>query len=219
LYIVVSVLVLHALALWGLQSGLLQRAAAVVQELVVPASVITESPVVAQPAPQSVQPVAPAKATPAAVAAAPTPVATPPVPVPQAVADATPAANAATGVQHAPATPFAPAAPAAQAVAPGPAPVPKPEQPSAEAEYLVSPSREYPLRCWRRREQGRVVVRVLIGADGNAEKVELGSSSGSECLNREALATAMAAKYKPVMRGGVAVQAWRDASYKYVLPE
>jgi hypothetical protein len=29
----------------------------------------------------------------------------------------------------------------------------------------------------------------------------------------------MAAKYKPVMRAGVAIQAWRDAPYKYVFPQ
>jgi periplasmic protein TonB len=223
LYIVVSVLVLHVLALWGLQSGLLQRATTMVQEMVVPASVITELPVVTPSVPK---PALPAKATPtptpvvatARPTAGPAPAPAVPalVPAPQATPDTTPSTNAATEVQHGPASGFAMAAPAA---APAPAPLPRPEQPSTEAEYLVSPSREYPLRCMRRREQGRVVVRVLIGVDGNAENAEIASSSGSECLNREALATAMAAKYKPVIRGGVAVQAWRNASYKFVLPE
>lgn len=220
LHIVVSVVLLHVLALWGLQSGLLQRAATVVQEMVVPVSVIPEAPALAKSPPKPAPLAAPVKAAPAAAAvpvpvpvlAAPSPAPTPALaPMPLAMADSPPAANAVTGVQHPPAAPALPA--------PGPAPVAKAEPPSVEAEYLVRPNREYPRRCLRRREQGTVVVRVLIGVDGTAEKAEIGSSSGYECLNQEALDTALAAKYKPVMRAGVAVQAWRDASYKYVFPE
>lgn len=215
LLIVASVLLFHVLALWGLQSGLLQRAAVMVEELVVPVSVITETPAVAPPRPK---PPPPAPRTPAAQPVAPTPAApapaatvAQPTAMPQARADAAPSANAATGVLQAPA--------AAATAQPSPAPVAKVEPTSIEAEYLVEPKREYPRRCYRRGEQGHVVVHVLIGTDGTAEKAEIASSSGYDCLNREALNTALSARYRPVMRGGVAVPAWRDASYKFVLPE
>lgn len=218
--IVAGVLLLHALALWGLQSGLLQRAAALVEDIVVPVTVITEAPVVSKPAPQPAPPPLQSRAAPAP-APTPTPMAPAPVapapqqaaPLPQATAEATPAANAATGSLQ------AQAAPAAAAPSPLPAPAIKAELPLVEADYLVKPNREFPRRCLRRREQGTVVVHVLIGVDGHADKAEIGSSSGFECLNREALDTALSAQYKPVMRGGVAVQVWRDASFKYVLPE
>jgi len=51
--IVACVLLLHALALWGLHSGLLQRAASAAQELVVQASVIIETPANQPQPPQS----------------------------------------------------------------------------------------------------------------------------------------------------------------------
>jgi protein TonB len=218
-FIVASVLLVHGLALWALQTGLLQRAAALVEEIVVPVSVITEVPVVPPPAPKPAPTPLPAKTVPtpapAPSFAAPSPVAAVPqsAPLPQVIADPVPSATAATGSLQ--------AQPAVAAAAPGPAPAPvsKAEPPSVEADYLVKPNREYPRRCLRRREQGTVVVHVLIGVDGRAEKAEVGSSSGSDCLNREALDTALSAQYKPVMRGGVPVQAWRDASFKYVLPE
>jgi protein TonB len=218
LIIVASVLLLHVLALWGLQSGLLQRAAALVEEIVVPVTVTTEAPAVSKPAPQpALKPLPPTRAapppaaTPAPAFTAPSPAApAAPQPVPQAIADPTPSANAATGVSHAQSAP---------AVAATPNPAPSAEGPTVEAVYLEKPNRAYPTRCLRRQEQGTVVVHVLIGADGNAVKAEIGTSSGFPCLNREALDTAMAARYKPVVRSGVAVEAWRDASFRFVLPE
>jgi protein TonB len=221
LLIVASVLLLHVLGLWGLQSGLLQRAATLVQEIVVPVSVIAEPPPpppVPVTPPKPLAPTAQAKSVPSTpLAPVPTPSPAPIAPaapaLPQAIADPAPSATAATGsLQAQPAV-------AAAAPSPVPAPSPKAEPTSVEADYLVKPNREFPLRCQRRREQGTVVVHVLIGLDGRAEKAEIASSSGSACLNREALDTALSAQYKPVMRGGLPVQAWRDASFKYVLPE
>jgi protein TonB len=216
--VVASVLLLHALALWALQTGLLQRVWVLAEEIVVPVEFITPlvppeikpPPVIPKP-PQSVKtPVAASTPT-----SAP-PVAPAPAPMPLAIADPTPSANAPVGVAHAPVA----VAPVVTAPSPpAPAPAPKVELPTIEAEYLVRPNREYPRRCQRRGEQGKVVVRVLIGVDGNADKAEIATSSGYECLNREALDTAKSAKYKPVMRAGVPVEAWRETTYVYVVPE
>lgn len=241
--IVAGVLLLHGLALWGLQSGLLQRTATPAQERVVPVSLLSEVPVAARPAPMPAPAAAPAVpatalARPAAAAlappVAPSPLSPQPPATPQATADSTAAANAASGAHPVPgalalpatasatgatgATP-AVATAATPAAATAAAAASKGESPTLEAEYLVKPNRKYPPHCERRREQGTVLVRVLIGVDGNAVSAEVSSSSASDCLNREALDTALAAKYKPVVRAGVAMQAWRDASYRYVLPE
>ena len=165
LLIVAGVLLLHALALWGLQSGLLQRAAALVEDIVVPVTVITEAPVVSKPAPQPAPAPLQSRAAPAP-APTPTPMAPAPVapapqqaaPMPQATAEATPSANAATGSLQ------AQAAPAAAAPSPLPAPAIKAELPLVEADYLVKPNREFPRRCLRRREQGTVVVMCSLGS-------------------------------------------------------
>ena len=97
--IVATVLLLHALALWGLQSGLLQRVADIAEELVVPVSVMLQPPPVAKPAPLQppvARPVLRAD-PPARSPAAPTPP-TPALPAPAlaAIADTSPAPAAPT---------------------------------------------------------------------------------------------------------------------------
>ena len=64
-----------------------------------------------------------------------------------------------------------------------PAPAPKIALPSTQADYLNNPKPAYPALSRRLGEQGRAVVRVLIGADGLPQKAELHSSSGFERLD------------------------------------
>jgi protein TonB len=213
-FIVASVVLLHGLGLWGLQSGLLQRVSAVVQELVVPVWVLTEPPVAPPSPPKPVPPVLPSKTPPAAPAppVAPAPTARPlaatqAVAMPQAIADPTPSANAATGQAQAP---TAVVAPAAAPTAPA-----KVELPSSSADYLHNPKPPYPKLSERRGEQGVVLLSVLVGADGHAREVSVKTSSGYERLDAAAREAVLAWTFVPGKRNGAAVEMSVDVPIRF----
>ena len=66
-------------------------------------------------------------------------------------------------------------------------------------------------------EQGKVIVRVLIGTDGLAQKAEIRQSSGYERLDQAALATALKWRYVPGKRGGVPEAMWFNVPIDFVL--
>jgi periplasmic protein TonB len=208
-----SVVLLHVAALWALQAGLLRR----VVEIVVPAQVISElvaEPTVKPPpAPKPVEPPPPAPAKPLAA-----PQVAAPQPVAVADAPATPSAPVGVTTPQAPAPPMtapvAVAAPAAPATPPSP---PRVELPSSDADYLQNPKPAYPPISKRLGEQGKVMLRVLIGADGSPQKAEIRNSSGFERLDQAALATVMRWRYVPGKRGGVAEAMWFNVPINFVL--
>ena len=57
-------------------------------------------------------------------------------------------------------------------------------------------------------EQGRVMVRVYVGEDGQPQKSELRSSSGFDRLDAVAVATVMRWRFRPGMRGGMPEAMW-----------
>jgi protein TonB len=89
--------------------------------------------------------------------------------------------------------------------------------PSSSAEYLQNPRPEYPRASQLRGEQGRVVVHVLIGADGRAQKAEIKSSSGFQRLDQVALTTVLAWRYVPGKRAGVPETMWFSVPLNFVL--
>ena len=91
---------------------------------------------------------------------------------------------------------------------PAPPPAPKVEMPSSKAEHLHNPAPEYPRMSVKLGEQGQVMVRVFIGADGVPQKVELHTSSGFERLDKAGMDAAMRWRYVPGKRGGVAEAMW-----------
>lgn len=206
--IVASVVLLHLGALWALHSGLLRRTV----ETVVPIEVLSD--LITPPAPRADVPPTPAPATPAA-RSAPRPAAQA-APQLQAAPDSPPSPNAPAAVT----TPQPAAAPigapvAAEAVAPAaPARV---EPPSTDADYLNNPRPAYPPLSKRMGEQGKVVVRVLIGADGLPQKADIRTSSGFERLDQAALATVMKWRYVPGKRAGVPEAMWFNVPINFVL--
>ena len=70
----------------------------------------------------------------------------------------------------------------------------------------VIPPPPYPLAARRRGEQGRVLVRVVVSADGLAAAVSLVTSSGSPRLDDAALAAVRAARFTPATRNGHMVE-------------
>ena len=207
--VVGAVIVLHLLGLWALQAGLLQR----VVSWVVPVMAISDAidvpptppvkPLPAPaplPAPRAVTPtVTPAPEMPLAVPATSAPAATAPVGTP-----------ATSPVQN-------PAPVVAASVNATPAPSPKIALPSTQADYLNNPKPAYPALSRRLGEQGRAVVRVLIGADGLPQKAELHTSSGFERLDRAALDTVMRWRYVPGKRGDVPEAMWFNVPLNFVL--
>lgn len=89
--------------------------------------------------------------------------------------------------------------------------------PSSDADYLNNPKPAYPPMSRRLGEQGTVVVRALIGTDGNAQKAEVQQSSGFERLDRAALETALKWRYLPGKRAGVPEAMWFKVPLRFVL--
>jgi len=225
------VLLAHGAALWALQHGLMQR----LVDTVTPAEVLTEISLMdsAPPAPPTKaselpsplpQPARTATATPlqttpravqqTPVAPTPLAVAAPaPAEVPLAAPAATPAHNAAAATSTAAATSSNTATAAATSAA---APV-KVQLPSNDADYLNNPKPAYPAMSRRLGEQGRVIVRTLIGEDGVPQKAEVQRSSGFERLDRAAVDTALRWRYVPGKRAGVAEAMWFNLPMNFVL--
>jgi protein TonB len=151
--------------------------------------------------------------------ALPKPEAEPPKPAPKPVRRATTPPIIAAPAEApspipAPAPPPEPTPPAAtpqpaappQAVAAAPAlPV---IPPSLNADYLRNPAPAYPPLSRRMGEQGRVLLHVLVTADGEPERVELRTSSGSARLDGAALGAVKRWKFIPARQGDRPVPAW-----------
>ena len=215
-----AVLAFHALAIWALQSGLLMRAV----EMVVPVEVIAQiieppKPVIPPP------PVVPKEPPPPVKQAVVKPA--PPVPQTQAlpqilaVETPTPAPSAPAPVQiAAPAPILPPSVPVAAVATPSPVAVPVATAkvlPSTDADDLYNPNQRYPRMSQTMGEQGTVMVRILIGANGLPLKAELQKTSGFERLDQAALDFVMQSRYKPGTLGGKPTEMWMGREVKYIL--
>jgi periplasmic protein TonB len=224
-----SVVVLHLAGLYALQTGLLQRAV----ELVVPVEMISEfikapEPVAPPPSPQpeikaqkKPEPLPVQKQVPT-----PQPKQTPPpAPQPVAINDTTPSPSAATGANtpQPPAPPIAAPVAAAPELASSPAPaapaLAKIELPRSDANYLRNPPPAYPRISKNFGEQGRVLVRVWVNADGSpdASRIEVRSSSGFERLDAAALTAVKGWRFVPGTRGGVPEGMWVNVPVNFTL--
>ncbi len=210
--IALGVLVIHIAALWAMQTGLLRRAV----EVIVPAEILSE--LIEPPAPKVVPP-PPSPSAPIKQSIKQTVVAKAPIPMetvepqPLAIADPTPAPNAPVGAIDPPPVVTPVAAPVALAP-PAPARV---ELPSSDADYLQNPAPPYPPLSKRLGEQGKVLVRVLIGVDGTAQKADIKQSSGFERLDQSALSTVLHWRYVPGKRAGVPEAMWFNVPINFVL--
>lgn len=123
---------------------------------------------------------------PVAVSTIPTPVApTPdPTPTPTPTAVPSPAPAASTGADIG-------AGQAAQTLA-----------------YATPVQPRYPPAAVHAREQGTVLLRVLVDADGTPQRIEIARSSGHPDLDAAARESVARARFRPVMRDGEGVAAW-----------
>jgi protein TonB len=77
-----------------------------------------------------------------------------------------------------------------------------------DADYLRNPKPPYPLTARRMREEGKVILRVLVTSEGAAGSLEIKTSSGSARLDESALRTVRQWKFIPARRGNTPVQSW-----------
>ena len=219
--IALSVVTLHVAALWALQSGLMRKAA----EIIIPAEVLSEfltpqppappaPPAPPTPPPPKPAPPKPSPTPPKPRVAKPTPA---PEPMPVAIADPTPAPAAPVGVVEPQPAAKPVEAPVAAAPAPAAPPAPAIVQPSSDASHLNNPKPVYPAVSKRLGEQGKIVLRVLIGADGIPQKVEIKQSSGFERLDRQAVDTVTRWRFVPGTRNGVPEAMWYLQPINFVL--
>lgn len=225
---VALILALHVLGLWAFQTGLVERVVGRAEELVTPvmliaAQVPSASPEKSSPpAPKSLAPTPvdrpPPTASPAS-AASPKPPITPSLALGSPPLLATPPSEAGSNfttpqaaapqagawVGGAPNT-FSTTAPSGAASAP--TPPSKVDLPSSDAAYLNNPKPPYPALSRRLGEQGKVVIRVLIGADGKAQQAQVHSSSGFDRLDQAGLQTVLKWQFEPGKRGGIPEAMW-----------
>ena len=141
------------------------------------------------------------------------PVATPTAAPPSAATKAeqtTP--SSAPASQKAPATPAATPAQTGQAKG-----APTFSLPSSEAHGLNNPKPAYPRLSRRLNEQGQVVIRVFVGADGSPQQGEITTSSGFDRLDQEALRTVMRWRFVPGQRLGTPEAMWFNVPVNFVL--
>ena len=74
--------------------------------------------------------------------------------------------------------------------------------------YATPLSPMYPPASLRAREQGTVLLRVLVDPSGVPQRVEIARSSGFARLDAAARDSVLRARFRPVMRDGAAVSAW-----------
>jgi len=77
-----------------------------------------------------------------------------------------------------------------------------------DADYLHNPAPPYPPQARRMSEEGRVILRVEVSAEGRAQNVEIKTSSGSARLDESAQRTVRSWRFIPAKRGETAVDSW-----------
>lgn len=228
-----TVLAAHAGVLWLLQAGLQNRPS---EQVLVSAEILAEWMVAAPPPPAQ-----------AALESPPTPPATrvdprPPAPRPVATPTQPPASRPPLPalpptVQTEPLPSEADSSASASALAapatsgtedespssvtrsetPSTPTPPRIELPSAAARYLDNPPPRYPPLSRRLGEQGTVVLRVRIEANGTASAAEVRTSSGYSRLDDTARQTVLNWRYVPGTRNGVPEAMWFNIPINFIL--
>lgn len=81
-------------------------------------------------------------------------------------------------------------------------------QPNLNADYLNNPPPHYPEEARERGEEGKVLIKSLINADGTVAELAIKKSSGFPDLDRSALETVKKWRFVPARRGDTKVSAW-----------
>ncbi len=188
--LVAAIFAAHIVALWALLQ-VPQVREAVVDAVPIFASLIAP-PRPLEPPPPSRVPERPVVA-PRVIAAAPSP-----APAPVVVA-------APPEIVEPPAPPMAIVNPPAPAPTPATVPLPPPQPkviPASQVQYLEPIEVVYPRLSIRQREEGIVMVRLLIDEGGLPRDVQVSRSSGSARLDEAAMTAVRKARFKPPTENG-----------------
>lgn len=118
-------------------------------------------------------------------------------------------------ITPAPTPPVSAAAPAPPPATPVPA-APKPVAPSA-IRYVKPPVLNFPPLSRRAREQGTVVLRIVVDVNGRLKEARVHTSSGFERIDQAALSDIRSARFQPHMDDGMPVEISTTAALGYDL--
>lgn len=91
------------------------------------------------------------------------------------------------------------------------------EPPKFGAAYLHNPAPDYPPLSRRVGEEGRVMLRVLVTKEGDAERVEIESGSGSSRLDKAALEAVKKWRFIPAKRNNQPISAYVIVPIQFTL--
>jgi len=111
--------------------------------------------------------------------------------------------------------------PAVAAATPVAAPAPPAPQPVAGGDLsstmLEGAPPRYPVESRRKREQGTVVLLLLVGTDGRVAEIRVTRSSGHARLDEAALKAVRRWRWSPAMRNGAAVEVRGTVEIPFIL--
>jgi TonB family protein len=82
------------------------------------------------------------------------------------------------------------------------------EVPLVQAGYGYAPKPQYPESARSAGKEGRVLLRVLVDAQGKSKTVEVNLSSGSDALDRAAVDAIQRWRFSPARHGDQPVESW-----------
>ena len=136
-----------------------------------------------------------------------------PKPAPKPLPKAPPSERAVKAPEPEPPPPVQPPAEPKPAE-PTPAPV---LPPRAEAGQLSNPAPAYPNLSRRLREEGIVVLEILIKADGTVGEVKIKRSSGFKRLDTTAVTAVKRWRYQPATQGDKKIDFWYEQPVEFNL--
>jgi len=83
--------------------------------------------------------------------------------------------------------------------------------------YAAVAAPAYPPIARRQGREGETLLRVLVGVDGRALKVEINRSSGHRELDRAAMIAVRGWRFRAAMEGGVAIESWVEVPIAFSL--
>ncbi|MES2499126.1 MAG: energy transducer TonB [Pseudomonadota bacterium] len=93
----------------------------------------------------------------------------------------------------------------------------KTEPPKFGVSYLNNPAPDYPSTSRRLGEEGRVLMKVLVSADGAAQEVTIEKSSGSDRLDTAAMQAVKRWRFIPAKKNNEALSAYVIVPVKFSL--
>jgi periplasmic protein TonB len=89
--------------------------------------------------------------------------------------------------------------------------------PHTDAAHINNPAPVYPVLSRRAREQGIVILEILVLANGGVEEVRLTTSSGHTKLDQAAMAAVKQWRFVAAKRGGQAIDFWYELPIEFSL--